>query len=98
MKLDFVAMSAHELRTPLTAVRGYLSILIEEMPTKLDKEQQDWVRKAFVSTSNLAALVENLLSISRIEGRNLKLEFVQSDWQEVLQRLKDWPVVSGENL
>jgi two-component system phosphate regulon sensor histidine kinase PhoR len=87
MKLDFVAMSAHELRTPLTAARGYLSILMEEMSTKLNTEQQGWVKKAFVSTSNLAALVENLLSISRIEKRNLKLEFIQVDWQEVLQEV-----------
>jgi signal transduction histidine kinase len=87
MKLDFVAMSAHELRTPLTAVRGYLSILMEEMSNKLNTEQQGWVKKAFTSTSNLATLVENLLSISRIEKHNLKLEFFQSDWQEMLQEV-----------
>ncbi len=87
MKLDFVAMSAHELRTPLTAVRGYLSILMEEMSNKLNTEQQGWVKKAFASTNNLAALVENLLSISRIEKHNLKLEFAQSDWREVLQEV-----------
>ncbi|HEX7456185.1 MAG TPA: PAS domain-containing protein, partial [Candidatus Nanoarchaeia archaeon] len=56
MKLDFVAMAAHELRTPLTAVRGYLSILMEEMENKLSPEEQGWVKKAFVSSGNLAAL------------------------------------------
>jgi len=85
MKLDFVAMAAHELRTPLTAVRGYLSILLEEKEKKRDPEEQEWIKKAFVSTNSLASLVENLLSISRIEKHSLKMEFVDSDWQEVLK-------------
>lgn len=72
MKLDFVAMAAHELRTPLTAVRGYLSLLIEGMADKHDPEEQSMLKKAFVSTNNLASIVENLLSISRIERRSLK--------------------------
>jgi PAS domain S-box-containing protein len=87
MKLDFVAMAAHELRTPLTAVRGYLSILIEEISKKLTAEEKAYIQKAFVSTTNLSALVENLLSISRIERRSLKLEFTEVDWKEVLQEV-----------
>jgi PAS domain S-box-containing protein len=87
MKLDFVAMAAHELRTPLTAVRGYLSILLEEK--NRDPEEQGWIKKAFVSTNSLASLVENLLSISRIEKHSLKLEFVNSDWGEILKEAVD---------
>jgi PAS domain S-box-containing protein len=90
MKLDFVAMAAHELRTPLTAIRGYLSLLIEGVTNKRDPEEQSMLKKAFVSTDSLASLVENLLSISRIERRSLKMEFVESDWQDFLQG-----VVSG---
>lgn len=87
MKLDFVAMAAHELRTPLTAVRGYLSILIEEVSKKLTKEEKSWVEKAFVSTTNLSSLVENLLSISRIEMQSLKLELVETNWAIFLREI-----------
>ncbi|MDP2720426.1 MAG: ATP-binding protein [bacterium] len=87
MKLDFVAMAAHELRTPLTAIRGYLSVLIEEVSKKLTKEERSWVEKAFISSTNLAALVENLLSVSRIELQSLKLDMVKVDWQKVLQEV-----------
>lgn len=89
MKLDFVAMAAHELRTPLTAVRGYLSLLIEGMADKYDPEEQSMLKKAFVSTNNLASIVENLLTISRIERRSLKMEFVESNWQEILRGVVD---------
>lgn len=87
MKLDFVAIAAHELRTPLTAVRGYLSILLEVK--NREPEEQGWIRKAFVSTNRLASLVENLLSIARIEKHSLKLELVNSDWREILKEAVD---------
>ena len=84
MKLDFVAMAAHELRTPLTAVRGYLSILLEEVSKKLNPEEKGWIQKAFVSSTNLAALIENLLSVSRIELQSLKMEMKKIEWKKVL--------------
>ena len=85
MKLDFVAMAAHELRTPLTAIRGYLSILQEETASSLNAEQKSFIKKAFISSSHLAALVENLLSVSRIELKSLKLELSQMDWRKILE-------------
>ena len=87
MKLDFVAMAAHELRTPLTAIRGYLSILIEEVTKKLSPEEGSWLQKAFISSSHLAALVENLLSVSRIELKSLKLETKNIAWEKLLQEI-----------
>jgi len=85
MRLDFVSIAAHELRTPITAIRGFLSILIEEVAKKLSPQELGWLEKAFVSTSNLSSLVENLLAISRIELRTLKLDFSKSNWGEILQ-------------
>lgn len=85
MRLDFVSIAAHELRTPITAIRGYLSILIEEVAGKLAPEERSWLEKAFVSTSNLSSLVENLLAVSRIELRTLKLELTKCNWREILQ-------------
>ena len=84
MKLDFVSMAAHELRTPLTAIRGYLSVLQEEVAKELSKEQKSFLDKAFISSSQLAALVENLLSVSRIERGAMKLEVESQDWKGIL--------------
>ncbi len=84
MKLDFVSMAAHELRTPLTSIRGYLSVLQEELREKIGKEQMDSLQKAFISSSQLATLIENLLSVSRIERGRMKLERVSVDWAEFL--------------
>ena len=85
MKIDFVSMAAHELRTPLTAIRGYLSVLQEETQKSMTKEQKSFLDKAFISSSQLASLVENLLSVSKIEKGAMKLELEETDWKEVLE-------------
>src|SRR3989344_4485898 len=85
MKIDFVSMAAHELRTPLTAIRGYLSVLQEETQKSMTKEQKSFLDKAFISSSQLASLVENLLSVSKIEKGAMKLEQEETDWKEVLE-------------
>ncbi len=84
MKLDFVSMAAHELRTPLTSIRGYLSVLQEELKTKLNEDQLSFLEKAFISSTQLAALVENLLSVSRIERGSLQIQTQVTDWEEIL--------------
>ncbi|HSX58112.1 MAG TPA: ATP-binding protein [Candidatus Saccharimonadales bacterium] len=85
MKLDFVSMAAHELRTPLTSIRGYLSVLQEELKTKLNEDQLSFLEKAFISSTQLAALVENLLSVSRIERGSLQIQTQVTDWERLLE-------------
>ena len=85
MKIDFVSMAAHELRTPLTAVRGYLSVLLEETGKKIPAEEKSFIDKAFIASSQLASLVENLLSVSRIERGAMKLQIEPADWVKTVK-------------
>ena len=84
MKLDFVSMAAHELRTPLTAMRGYLSLLHEEARKKLNKNEQQYLERSFISANQLNALVENLLNLSRVERGALKLNIQPINFEEVI--------------
>src|SRR3984957_4073827 len=74
MKVDFVSMAAHELRTPLTAIRGYASLLQMHYATNLDDSAKELLTRLIVSTTNLASLIDNLLSVSRIERNDLTIE------------------------
>ena len=85
MKLDFVAMAAHELRTPLTAVRGYLSIFINENAQKFDKEQQTFLQRIDIASQQLLTLVENLLSVSRIEKGAFTTQAEATDWPSTVR-------------
>lgn len=96
MKFDFVSIAAHELRTPLTAIRGYLSLLMGEVEGKviLNTEQKSFLDKAYMSSNQLYALVENLLSVSRIERGNVKLTLEVVEWSsfvsEIVENFKDF--------
>ena len=74
MKVDFVSMAAHELRTPLTAIRGYASLMQMNYASQLDNSAKELLTRLIVSTTNLANLIDNLLSVSRIERNNLTVE------------------------
>lgn len=74
MKVDFVSMAAHELRTPLTAIRGYTSLLQMHYANQLDNSAKELLTRLLVSTTNLTNLIDNLLSVSRIERNNLTIE------------------------
>ncbi|MBU1868053.1 PAS domain S-box protein [Patescibacteria group bacterium] len=85
MKLDFVAMAAHELRTPITSIIGYLSVLQDELGSSLNMEHQQFFRRALTSGKRLIGLMENLLSITRIEKGRLTLRLASIDWQGLVK-------------
>lgn len=74
MKVDFVSMAAHELRTPLTAIRGYASLLQMHYATHLEDTAKELLTRLIVSTTNLANLIDNLLSVSRIERNSMIID------------------------
>lgn len=80
MKLDFVSMAAHELRTPLTSIKGYISVFINENKDKLTPDQMMFVTRINTSTQQLAGLVENLLSVARVERGAMNLHTQIVNW------------------
>lgn len=80
MKLDFVSMAAHELRTPLTSIKGYISVFISENKDKLTPDQMMFVTRINTSTQQLAGLVENLLSVARVERGAMNLHTQVVNW------------------
>ncbi len=91
MKDDFISMASHELRAPITAIRGYLSLFLEDAFGKLEDKPKSILKTTFAIATHLAGLVEDLLDVSRIEQGRMKmdLEPVQSEdlVQEVVEQL-----------
>lgn len=67
MRRDFVANVSHELKTPLAAIRGYAETLadgaVDDPPTALRFSQ-----RILEQCRRLGALLEDLLTLSRLEG------------------------------
>jgi two-component system phosphate regulon sensor histidine kinase PhoR len=74
VRKDFVANVSHELRTPITAVRGYAETLqggALQDPNVAPKMVEIIHRQS----ERLSELVEDLLELSRLESREVKLTF-----------------------
>lgn len=66
MRSDFVANASHELRTPLASLRGFIETI--QGPAKADpKAQQRFLGIMFDQTTRMSRLVDDLLSLSRLE-------------------------------
>ena len=66
MQSDFVANASHELRTPLAIISGFIETL--QTSAKDDEQARDNFLKIMKEqTEYMSSLIENLLSLSRIE-------------------------------
>jgi two-component system, OmpR family, phosphate regulon sensor histidine kinase PhoR len=90
MRRDFVANVSHELRTPLSILRGYLETLLEnpkQPPADLLRIFEVMERHS----NRLNLLVNDVLSLSRLEGPGAALEFTTIRPQIFLRGLlRDW--------
>jgi two-component system phosphate regulon sensor histidine kinase PhoR len=74
VRQEFVANVSHELRTPLAIFRGYLETFAEH--TGLSKDDSMRMIDAMRRHSNrLNAIVEDLLVLTRMEARQIQIEF-----------------------
>ncbi len=67
MRRDFVANASHELRTPLTSIRGFVEAL-EDGAVAEPETAQRFLGKIRKHADRMAALVDDLLDLSRLEG------------------------------
>jgi signal transduction histidine kinase len=65
---NFVALAAHELRTPVTTIHGFVQTL-NHVGERLSEAQKVELREALEEqTHRMAALVEQLLDLSRLDA------------------------------
>ena len=66
MRVDFVANASHELRTPLASILGFVETL--QGPARGDEDAHErFLAIMYDEASRMSRLIEDLLSLSRIE-------------------------------
>jgi len=69
---DFISTVSHEMRTPLTSMKGFVDTILSS-GEKLDTAQKDrFLNIVKQQIDRLTRLVENLLTVSRLENRKVK--------------------------
>ena len=83
VRRDFVANVSHELRTPLTAIQGYAETLISLDASPECRRFGEIILKHGVS---LSRMVEDLLTLARLEGKTGSLDLVPTDPREAVSQ------------
>jgi len=81
-KSEFVAVAAHEFRTPLSAILGVLSTLRTHGNGLDPSLREELLVGAETQAQRLARLVDDLLTVARIEDGALRVDMqpVEADW------------------
>jgi two-component system phosphate regulon sensor histidine kinase PhoR len=73
VRRDFVANVSHELRTPVTSIKGFVETLLDGAMNNPD-ELPRFLKIVAAQTDRLNAIIEDLLTLSRIEQEEEKSE------------------------
>lgn len=84
-KTEFVSIASHQLRTPLTVIKGYASMVLEGTFGTISDSVRDAMEKLYKSSERIVALVEDLLTVSRIEQGRMMLNFETINFKELVQ-------------
>jgi len=74
LKSEFVQNVSHELRTPLIFVTAYVELILEGSLGNISAEIRDKLEIVSEKTKTVTRLVEDVVSLQKIEAGNLNLE------------------------
>ena len=83
-KSALVSTVSHELRTPLTSISGYLEMVLDGDGGPLPGRARDMLSVVDRNTRRLRALIENLLTESRIEAGRMRATLTRVDIHDAL--------------
>jgi PAS domain S-box-containing protein len=86
-KQDFVATVSHELRTPLTPLKGFLMTLLRPNFNPEPHELHDFHSRMLRQAERLERLIEDLLSLSKMDAGQFSIDEVPVSVDEVVERV-----------
>ncbi|MBC2607217.1 sensor histidine kinase [Pelagicoccus albus] len=90
----FVANASHELKTPVSVIKGYSETLVTDHETMLTEDRDRFISIIHRHSERLALLINDLLSLSRLESDSPNFQWSESD---ILSWIRDIAVDYGSN-
>lgn len=90
MKRRFVTFVSHQLKTPLVAVHQYLDVMahMEESGQQV-AERKEWLQRCLNRTSEMRDIIEDWLTLAKIEGGHLVQHEANVDLKPILTSILD---------
>jgi signal transduction histidine kinase len=86
-KSEMLATVNHEIRTPLTSVRGYIELVIQGEGGMIPPEASSMLQIADHNAERLAVLVDDMLTMSRLDAGSAKPDRQPVDLRRLLYRV-----------
>lgn len=81
---DFLSVATHELKAPTTIIKGYIANVIDETFGSVTPEIKEQLNVALSQTDRLNNLVQDLLSVSRVEQGRIEYNIEPVDSTSIL--------------
>ena len=81
-KTDFLANMTHEIRTPFNGIFGTLQLLQQDDQRP---NRQELISNAILSSKMLMTIINDILDLSKIEAKKLKLENINFSLDDILK-------------
>jgi len=97
-KANFVAVASHELRTPAASVYGALSTIVERRDEISPEMREQLLQVAYEQGDRLCRLLEQLLDLSQLDARAVRVEPKPLALRSVLAKIAADAVPAGTPL
>jgi signal transduction histidine kinase len=100
LKDEFIENVSHELRTPLTAIKGYTDLLMLTAKDKLDEQQRKSLSYINQRSSQLVAMIGELLDMTDIAAGTLGLDLARTSLDRLIREVMDswWERIEEKQL
>lgn len=83
MRRDFFNAVSHELKTPITIIKGQLEGMIYNVGVYKDRDK--YLNRSLKVTESMEKLIKEILTISRMESNNFKLDLNEENLSFILK-------------
>ncbi|MCB0392471.1 MAG: CHASE2 domain-containing protein [Bdellovibrionales bacterium] len=85
LKSNFMRMMSHDLKTPLARIQGMTEVIAHDK--NLNAEQEKALKTISESSEELTDFIGSILSLGRIESKEIKLNVQSKDINAILKRI-----------
>ncbi len=89
LKSMFVTIASHEFRTPLSAILTSFSLIEKYTTTEEQAKRERHIIRGKEAVYNMRNILEDFLSIGKLEEGEIKAQFAQFDLKELLNHVID---------
>ena len=83
----FVANASHELKTPVSVIKGYAETLVSDHESMSSEDRDRFLRTIQRHSDRLALLINDLLSLSRLENGSPAFHWTESNVLEWIREI-----------